>query len=85
MTRGYVKYNNEMRFSINVPQLTLRALQIARSAPSGPVYLMGAREVMEAEIPKIDLKKLDPANKWKPIAPLALTEEVQAKKYDISY
>jgi acetolactate synthase-1/2/3 large subunit len=61
---------------MNVPQLTLRSLQIARSAPCGPVYLMGAREVMEAEIDRPDFNKLAPAKKWKPINPMALDEEV---------
>ena len=45
--RGYVKYDNEIRTGRNVKQLVHRALQIARSEPAGPVYLVGPREVME--------------------------------------
>ena len=48
--RNYVKYDNELRTGRNVKQLVHRALQIARSEPAGPVYLTGAREVMEERI-----------------------------------
>ena len=46
--RQYVKYDNEIRSSRNVPQIVHRALQIAQSDPKGPVYLVAARETMEA-------------------------------------
>ena len=39
--RGYVKYDNEIRTGRNVKQLVHRALQLARSEPAGPVYLVG--------------------------------------------
>src|SRR5271170_8243130 len=64
-----------MRFGANVPQLVLRSLQIAKSSPPGPVYLMGAREVMESDVQPLDLKKIQPA-KWKPLARQALADEV---------
>jgi acetolactate synthase-1/2/3 large subunit len=48
--RDYTKYDNEIRTGRNVKQLVLRALQIARSAPAGPVYLVGPREVMEEQV-----------------------------------
>ena len=48
--RNYVKYDNEIRTGKNVKQLVHRALQLARSEPAGPVYLVGAREVMEERI-----------------------------------
>jgi acetolactate synthase-1/2/3 large subunit len=51
IVRGYMKYDNEVRTGRNVKQLVHRALQIATSDPKGPVYLMGAREVMEEELP----------------------------------
>ncbi len=47
IVRGYTKYDNEIRTGHNVKTLVRRALQIATSAPAGPVYLVGAREVME--------------------------------------
>ncbi|MGH3422862.1 MAG: thiamine pyrophosphate-binding protein, partial [Streptosporangiaceae bacterium] len=48
--RGYVKYDNEIRTGRNVKQLVHRALQLARSEPAGPVYLVGPREVMEEPV-----------------------------------
>ena len=40
--RNYVKYDNEIRTGRNVKQLVHRALQISRSEPAGPVYLIAA-------------------------------------------
>ena len=45
--RNYVKYDNEIRTGRNVKQLVQRALQISRSEPAGPVYLIAPREGME--------------------------------------
>ncbi|MBX9389247.1 thiamine pyrophosphate-requiring protein [Streptomonospora nanhaiensis] len=73
IVRGYTKYDNEIRTGANVKQIVHRAMQIATSHPAGPVYLVGAREVMEAP--------LDPAtadnpayhlNRYSPTAPAAL-------------
>jgi acetolactate synthase I/II/III large subunit len=73
--RNYVKYDNELRTGRNVKQLVYRALQLARSEPAGPVYLVGPREVME--------ERLTPApadnSNWRPVEPAALTEEVTAE------
>lgn len=62
IVRQYVKYEQELRTGANVKQLVHRALQISRSDPKGPVYLTGAREVMEAETRRceIDLER------WRP-------------------
>jgi acetolactate synthase-1/2/3 large subunit len=49
IVRGYVKYENEFRTAANIPQIILRAMQFAHSDPQGPVYVTGAREVMEAD------------------------------------
>ena len=73
--RNYVKYDNELRTGRNVKQLVNRALQIARSEPAGPVYLTGAREVMEE---RIEPYQADPAT-YPPVAPAALTAEVTAE------
>src|SRR6202035_5126356 len=70
--RNYVKYDNELRTGRNVKQLVHRALQIARSEPAGPVYLTGAREVMEE---RIEPYHVDP-NTYPPVAPAALAEPV---------
>jgi acetolactate synthase-1/2/3 large subunit len=66
--RGYTKYNNEIRTGKNVKQLVHRALQFAKSEPKGPVYLMGAREVMEEEVEKVTID----TSLWEPIMPTAL-------------
>ncbi|KAL1852388.1 hypothetical protein Daus18300_012221 [Diaporthe australafricana] len=46
----YCRYAGELKTGKNVKQMVNRALQFARSAPQGPVYLCGAREVMEEDI-----------------------------------
>jgi len=73
--RNYVKYDNELRTGRNVKQLVHRALQIARSEPAGPVYLTGAREVMEERIEPYRVS----ASSYPPVAPGALTPEVTAE------
>jgi acetolactate synthase I/II/III large subunit len=67
--RGYVKYDQEIRTGRNVKQVVHRALQIARSEPAGPVYLVGPREVMEEPL---EPYAVDPAH-YVPVAPVALT------------
>jgi len=59
IVRGYMKYENELRSGRNIKQMMFRALQLAQSDPCGPVYLMAAREVLEEEVPRMDV---DPAN-----------------------
>ena len=68
IVRGYMKYDNEIRTGANVKQIVHRALQIAHSDPRGPVYLMCAREVMEAETSRVDVDMA----RWRPLAPSAL-------------
>jgi acetolactate synthase I/II/III large subunit len=70
--RGFVKYDNEIRTGRNVKQLVYRALQIARSDPAGPVYLVGPREVMEEPL---EPYTVDPAQ-FRPVEPAALTAAV---------
>ncbi|SEQ95190.1 acetolactate synthase-1/2/3 large subunit [Faunimonas pinastri] len=71
LVRGYMKYDNEFRTGRNIKQVTHRALQFAYSDPKGPVYLMGAREVMEEEVSPT---KLDMAE-WQPLASAVLPPE----------
>lgn len=59
----YMRYSAELRTGKNVKQMVNRALQFARSAPQGPVYLCGAREVMEEDI---EPYTVDPKY-WKPV------------------
>ena len=75
LVRGYMRYDNEIRSGRNIKQLVHRAMQFAHSDPAGPVYLMGAREVMEEEVPPVAIDM----DEWGPIAPCALAPEgVQA-------
>ncbi|KAI0527971.1 thiamine pyrophosphate enzyme [Xylaria bambusicola] len=46
----YCRYTAEIKTGKNVKQMVNRALQFATSDPQGPVYLVGAREVMEEDI-----------------------------------
>lgn len=71
IVREYMKYDNEFRTGTNVKQIVHRALQFANSDPKGPVYLVGAREVMEETVEPV---KIDTAA-WKPIQPCALPAE----------
>jgi acetolactate synthase I/II/III large subunit len=73
--RNYVKYENEIRTGRNVKQLVHRALQLARSEPAGPVYLVGAREVMEEPLAPYTV---DPRS-YPAVTPAALTHEVTAE------
>jgi acetolactate synthase I/II/III large subunit len=68
IVRGYMKYSNEFHTGKNIPQLVHRAMQLANSDPKGPVYLTGAREVMEEEAAPVAIE----AERWRPVpaAPL---------------
>jgi acetolactate synthase I/II/III large subunit len=70
IVRGYMKYTNEFRTSRNVAQVVRRAMQLAHSDPKGPVYLTGAREVMEAEAEPV---AIDP-DCWRPVAAAPLPD-----------
>ncbi|PFH63116.1 hypothetical protein XA68_17760 [Ophiocordyceps unilateralis] len=59
----YCRYTAEIKTGTNVKQMVNRALQFARSDPQGPVYLCGAREVMEADIKPYTLRQRD----WDPV------------------
>jgi acetolactate synthase I/II/III large subunit len=78
VVRPYMKYDNELRSPHNVKQIVHRSLQIAHSDPKGPVYLGGAREVMEAEAGRVATDVAD----WPPIAAVALTEAAVASLVD---
>ncbi|KAL2753078.1 hypothetical protein ACRALDRAFT_1036667 [Sodiomyces alcalophilus JCM 7366] len=59
----YCRYSGEIRTGANVKQMVNRALQFAKSDPQGPVYLSGAREVMEAEIEPYQINQ----EEWDPV------------------
>ncbi|KAL4801268.1 thiamine pyrophosphate enzyme [Aspergillus unguis] len=64
----YCRYAGEIKTGKNVKQMVGRALQFATSDPKGPVYLMGAREVMEEDIQPYAIKP----EHWGPIGASAL-------------
>lgn len=64
----YCRYSGEIKSGKNVKQMVNRALQFATSDPQGPVYLVGAREVMEEDIEPYQLNQ----NVWGPVQPAAL-------------
>ena len=68
LVRGYMRYDAELRTGRNIKQMVHRALQFANSDPKGPVYLMGAREVMEEEVTPVPIDM----RHWQPLAPTAL-------------
>ncbi|MQB46016.1 thiamine pyrophosphate-requiring protein [Rhizobium sp. ICMP 5592] len=70
IVRGYTKYDNELRTGLNIKDIVNRALQFAYSDPKGPVYLMGAREVMEQEVPR-----KPPVPMWHPVQASGLTKQ----------
>lgn len=71
IVRSYVKWQYDIRTGKNMKQLVYRGMQLAESDPKGPVYLMGAREVLEEETaPAQDLSV-----KWKPIEKISMLPE----------
>lgn len=59
----YCRYSAEIKTGTNIKQMVNRALQFATSDPKGPVYLCGAREVMEADIEPYTLNQ----DEWDPV------------------
>ncbi|KAF5683416.1 benzoylformate decarboxylase [Fusarium denticulatum] len=66
----YCRYAGEFKTGKNIKQLTSRALQFATSDVPGPVYMVGAREVMEEDIPAYSLKQ----EEWQPVVPAAIPQ-----------
>lgn len=71
IVRGYMKYDAELKTGKNVKSMVHRAMQLAVSDPQGPVYLMGAREVMEEPVSPLP----DARATWNATAPTALSEQ----------
>ena len=68
IVRGYMRYDNELRTGRNIKDIVHRALQFANSDPKGPVYLMGAREVMEEAVSQ----EPEQSALWRALEPAAL-------------
>ncbi|KAF2228238.1 thiamine pyrophosphate enzyme, N-terminal TPP binding domain-containing protein [Elsinoe ampelina] len=71
----YCRYSGEIKRGRNVKQMVNRALSFAKSAPQGPVYLVGARESMEEDVEPYHLKM----ENWTAVEGAALTAG-QAKR-----
>src|SRR5882757_1223605 len=76
IVREYMKYDNEFRTAKNVKAIVRRAMQFAHSDPKGPVYLVGAREVMEEECEPIETSRIAPC---RALSPAALPGELVAE------
>lgn len=72
LVRPYVKWSYDVRTGRNVPQIVLRALQLAKSAPAGPVYITGAREVLAETVPRPHFR----VDQWSPVSPVAVPDDV---------
>lgn len=71
IVRQYCRYTGEIRSGLNVKQTVGCALRFAMSAPKGPVYLTGTREVLAEEIKPYSLDQ----EQWGPIGPGALPDD----------
>jgi thiamine pyrophosphate-dependent acetolactate synthase large subunit-like protein len=71
IVRQYCRYTGEIRTGLNAKQMIGRALQFAKSAPKGPVYLTVAREVLAQEMEPCSLQQAQ----WVPIGPTALPND----------
>lgn len=69
--RSYVKWEADIRTGKNVKQLIYRAMQLAETAPAGPVYLTGAREVLEEQV---DAQE-NTWQQWNTVSPTALPQK----------
>jgi acetolactate synthase-1/2/3 large subunit len=74
LVRGYMRYDNDIRVGANVKQIVHRAMQFAHSDPRGPVYLVGAREIMEQDIAPVTID----TRKWPVVSPAGLPPDAPA-------
>jgi len=72
IVRPYVKWSYDIRTAANIPQIVHRAMQIARSAPAGPVYVTAAREVLAQSVPRPAVESW----RWGAVAPTAAPDAV---------
>lgn len=71
IVRQYVKWEHTVKHSQNIKQLVYRGMQLAKTAPSKPVYLTAAREVLEDTIEK----RPNGSKHWRPVEPPELSNE----------
>ena len=68
IVRGYTKMECELKSGKNVQQMIYRSIQVAKSDPPGPVYMMATREALEEEGWDVGADMKD----WAPCAPIGL-------------
>ncbi|KAI0901601.1 acetolactate synthase [Annulohypoxylon nitens] len=74
----YCRYAADIKTGKNIKQMVGRALQFSKSDPQGPVYLTGAREVMEEEIVPYSLNQ----DEWERVELGGLTPKVSKEIAD---
>lgn len=72
IVRQYCRYVGEIRSGQTVKETVARAIQMATSDPKGPVYLVGAREVMAEKMPRPSMPTVQ--KHFGPIGPAALPD-----------
>nr|KMM70541.1 acetolactate synthase catalytic subunit [Coccidioides posadasii RMSCC 3488] len=70
----YCRYSAEIKTGKNIKQVVNRALQFATSDPTGPSYLVAAREVLEEEIEPYKIEQ----KQWGAVRAAALPQEAVA-------
>ncbi|KAF9476193.1 thiamine diphosphate-binding protein [Pholiota conissans] len=74
--RQYMRHTAQINSAKTVEKSIKRALQIATSSPSGPVYLWARREVMEEEIEPQSINLVSDMTGWPSIELSALSSNV---------
>ena len=71
IVRQYTKHNEEIRTGKNIQQTLYRALQLSKSEPQGPVYLMATREILEEAGTDIGGR----VSEWQDTAPAGIDDD----------
>ncbi|KAI0642885.1 thiamine diphosphate-binding protein [Trametes meyenii] len=67
IVRQYMRYTAQLQSGNNAAKIVLRALQIAKSEPQGPVYLWARRETSEQEVDASTFEEKHDISKWPPV------------------
>lgn len=78
IVREYTKWDYDLHAGENIDLVVKRALQIAKSQPCGPVYLMSPREMLEHQVTPTD----EISRVLEPIRPIGLDPQ---QAYEIAY
>ncbi|KAH9850231.1 thiamine diphosphate-binding protein [Lenzites betulinus] len=64
IVRQYMRYTTQIQSGKNAAKMVMRALQIAKSEPKGPVYLWARREATEEEVDSSVFEETLSISKW---------------------